>query len=78
MAHLAHRLALALDHREDLQSSDKAITGCAKIGEYDMAGLFAADVQAVLAHLLDDITVADLRAPQIDAASLEIALEAEV
>ena len=41
-------------------------------------GLLAADIEAVLAHMLDDIAVADRGARQRQVQALQIALEAEI
>ena len=43
-----------------------------------MAGLLAADIVAVLAHMLDHVAVADRRAGQTEIEALQIALEPEI
>ena len=43
-----------------------------------MAGLLAADIEAMRAHVLDDIAVADLGAVQLQADAGQEALEAEI
>ena len=59
-----HRLAGRDDARQHLQRRDQAVAGRREIRQHDVAGLLAADVEAVLAHVLDDVAVADLRARQ--------------
>ena len=43
-----------------------------------MAGLLAADIVAVRAHVLEHVAVADRRADQLDAEAGEMALEPEI
>ncbi len=78
LADLAHRLAALRHHREHLQRGDQAVAGGREIRQHDMARLLAADIVAVLAHLLDHVAVADRRAREIEPETLEIALEPEI
>ena len=78
LAHLAHRLAGADHHRQHLQRSHQAVAGGGEVRQHDVARLLAADVVAVLAHVLHDVAVADRRARQRQARALEVALQAEV
>ena len=78
MANLRHRLVQLLDHREHLQRGDEAVAGRRVVGQDDVAGRFAADVVAVLAHVLEHITVADRHAHQRELERLQIALKAEI
>ena len=65
-------------HGQHLQRGQQAIARGREIRQHDVAGLFAADVDALLHHARDDIAVADLRALQLHADALEMVLEAEV
>ena len=76
VADFAHRLAGVDDFRQHLQRGDKSVAGRREIGKHDMARLLAADIEAMLAHMLDDITVADLGARQRQILPAEEALEA--
>ena len=78
MADFAGRPAVAADHRQHLQRRDQAVAGGGEVGQDDVAGLLAADIEAVLAHMLADIAVADRRARQRQAVAAEIALQAEI
>ena len=75
MGGLACRLALLRDHRQHLQGRDQPVAGGAEIGQHDVAGLLAAYVVKALLHFLDDVTVADLRARQLEVQRFEIAVE---
>ena len=75
MADLRHRAAEPLDHRQHLQRRDKAVAGGREVGQDDVAGLLAADVEAVLAHVVEHVAVADRRAHERQRQALEIALE---
>ena len=56
-----------LDQRgEHLQRRDQPVAGRRMIGEDDVAGLLAADVEAALAHRLEHVAVADLGADQLE------------
>ena len=53
-------LAGLLDDVQKLQRRQHPVTGRVEIKKNNVAGLFAADIVAVFAHLFDDIAVADL------------------
>ena len=55
------------DHGEHLQRRDQAVAGGGEVAEHEVARLFAADVEAVFAHVLDDVTVADGGARELQA-----------
>ena len=50
---------MLLDHRQHLQRRDQAVAGGRVVRQDDVAGLLAADVVAVLAHVLEHVAVAD-------------------
>src|SRR5690606_26586303 len=77
-AHLADRLAGALDAGEHLQRRDESVTGGGKVRQHDMAGLLAADIEAVCAHVLHHVAIADLCAMKGKAEVAHVALEAEI
>ena len=78
IADLAHRLAALRHHGEELKRGDQAVAGGREIRQHDMARLLAADIVAVLAHMLDHVAVADRRALQTETEVLQIALEPEI
>ena len=49
-----------LDDVQKLQRRQHPVTGRVEIKKNNVAGLFAADIVAVFAHLFDDVAVADL------------------
>src|SRR5207248_2185296 len=65
-ADFARMLAGLDDRRQDLQCRNEPIASCRVITEDDVAGLFAAEIAAEAAHLLDDIAVADRGAVEPD------------
>ena len=85
---LRHRLELAadfadrpvrpLDAGQHLQRRDQPVAGGREIRQHDMAGLFAADIQPMRAHVLDHVAVADLGAVKLQADAAEEALEPEI
>ena len=52
------------EHPEHLQRGDQTVAGGREIGQDHVAGLLAADIDAALAHQLDDVAVAHLGAVQ--------------
>src|ERR1043166_8356443 len=78
VAYLRHRPVLPLEHREQLQRGDEGVAGRGVVGEGDVAGRFAADVEAVPAHVLEDVTVADRGARERKTETAEVTLEPEV
>src|SRR5215218_1715073 len=74
---LADRLVEAFDHREKLQDGDEAVASRRVVGHDDVARLLAAEVVAVLPHVLEHIAVADCGADELQAEAAEVALEAE-
>ena len=62
MAHHRDRLPELLYHRQHLQGGDKAVARRGVIRQDDVAGRLAAQIVAVLAHLLEHVAVADLGA----------------
>src|SRR5204863_435111 len=77
-ADFARMLAGLDDRRQDLQCRDEPITGCRVIAEDDVAGLFAAEIAAEAAHLLDDIAVADRGTVEPDPLLRKTVFEPEV
>ncbi len=65
-------------HRQHLQRGDEAVAGGREIRQHDMAGLFAAQVEALFHHPADDIAVADLRALQLHADGFEMGFKPEI
>ena len=47
-------------HRQHLQRGQQAVAGGGEIGQDQVAGLLAADVQSMRPHVLGHVTVADL------------------
>ena len=78
MADFADRPVEPLHHGEKLQGGDEAVAGGGEVGHDDVAGLLAAEVEAVLEHGLADVAVADRRADHGETDILEEALEAEI
>ena len=78
MADLAYRLSGAHHFGQHLQGGHQPIAGGREIRHHDMARLLAADIEPVLAHVFDDITVADLGARQRQLHFGEMAFEAEI
>ena len=70
VADLGYRLALLLHHRQHLQRGDEAVARGGVVRQDDVAGLLAAEVVAVLAHLLEHVAVADRGAGKRDAEPL--------
>jgi hypothetical protein len=77
VADFRHRLVL-FHHRQHLQRGDKAVAGRGVVGQDDVAGRLAADIVAVLAHVLEHVAVADRRAHQRKLQLLQMPLEAEI
>src|SRR5512144_623000 len=59
-ADLARPAAGAENDGQNLQSGDQAIARRRVVAEDDVPRLLAADVEAVAAHVIDDVAVADL------------------
>src|SRR5690348_669450 len=78
VAHFRDNLALLLDYCQHLESRDEAIAGRGVVGENDVAGRLAAEIVAVLAHVLEDVAVADRRAHHAEPELGKMAFEAEV
>src|SRR6267378_8308397 len=78
MANHRNRLADLLDHRQDLQGRDEAVAGRGVVRQDDMARRLAAEIDALLAHLLEHIAVADLDTMHLDPEPVEMALQAEI
>src|SRR5690606_13592427 len=76
--HFAHRPAGAHHSSENLQGCYEAVPCGREVGQNDVAGLLAAHVEPVTAHVLDDVSVPHGRANECEAKSLQIALEPEV
>ncbi len=67
VADLRHRLVLLLHHGQHLQRGEQAVAGRGVVGQDDVARRLAADIVAVLAHVLEHVAVADRRAHERDA-----------
>ena len=78
MANLADRFPRFGDHREHLQRGDDPIAGRHVIVQHDMAGLLAAQIETVLAHMFDHVAVADRRANEVELQTLKVPLETEI
>ncbi len=77
-ADLRGRLAGTNDDGKHLQCRDQSVAGGRVIAQDDVPRLFAADVVAAFAHLLDHIAIANLGADQRDATAAKIPFETEV
>ncbi len=75
---LAEGLAAAVDEVEDKQRGEQAVAGGGAGGEEDVAGLLAAEGGAGVAHLFEDVLVADGGAEHADAGAGEGGFEAHV
>ena len=64
-ADLARPAAGAENDGQNLQGGDQAVAGRRVVAEDDVPRLLAADVEAVAAHVVDDVAVADLGALQV-------------
>ena len=64
-ADLRHRLIELLHHRQYLQRRHQAVAGGGVVREDDVAGGLAAEVVAVLAHMLEHVAVADRGAREL-------------
>src|SRR5882757_223558 len=78
MADFRHRPAKFLHHGEHLQRGDEAVAGGGIVGQDDMARRLAAEIVALLQHLLEHVAVADRRAHHADALAFEEAFEPEI
>ena len=78
VAHFAHRPANPLDDAEKLQRCDQAIAGSGVIRQDDVSGLLAANVVAVLAHMFENVAVADCCPDEVQAQAAEKALKPKV
>ncbi len=78
VADLGHGLVHLENDRQHLKRGDEAVAGRRIVGQDDVARLLTADVETVLAHVLQHIAVADRGACQLQAEAAEKPLEAEV
>ena len=78
VADFRHRPVVLLDHRQNLQCGDEAVAGGGVVRQDDVAGRLAAEIVAVLAHMLEHVAVAHRRADQFDALPFEMPLEPEI
>src|SRR5262245_58636545 len=76
--HLRNRQVLPLHHGKQLKGGDAPVAGGGEIGKDDVAGLLAADIEAMLTHVLEHVAVADRRTFEREAESVEVALEPEI
>src|SRR5262245_3082561 len=78
IANFADRPPALRDYRQELERGHETVARGREIRQDDMARLLAADIVAVLAHMLDHVSVADRRArePKLDA--LQIALKPQI
>ena len=65
-------------HRQHLQGRHEPVARGGIVGQDDVPGLLAADVEAVLAHVLQHVAVADRGAHHRQAEPLDVAFEPEV
>ena len=65
-------------HCQNLQRGNQPVTRGAEIAHHHMARLLAAQIKAVLAHMLDHIAVAHLRARQAQPAVLQMAFQSQI
>ena len=77
-ADLAQFLAGLHHGGQHFHRGDKSVAGRGVVAEHDMAGLFAADIEPVCPHVLDDVAVAHLRADEIQPEALDIFFKTEV
>ncbi len=77
-AHLRHRPVAPLHQRHHLERCHQPVAGGRVVGQDDVAGLLAAEVVAVEAHVLQHVAVADGGAGQRQADGGEVALQPEV
>ena len=75
---LAEGLVAAVDEVKNKQRGEEAVARGGAGGEEDVAGLFAAEGSTGVAHLFEDILVADGRAEHADAGAGEGGFEAHV
>src|SRR5260370_27510248 len=66
MTNRRNRLADLLDHRQDLQGRDETVAGGGGVRQDDMARRLPAAIDALLAHPLPHLTLADLDAIHLD------------
>src|SRR5262249_24975588 len=78
VANLADRPAALRDHRQELERSHETVARGREIRQHDVARLLAADIVAVLAHMLDYVAGADRRAREPELDALKVALEPEI
>ena len=78
MADIADGALEFADHGQHLQGGDEAVARGGIIRQDHVAGLFAAEIVTVLAHMFEDVAIADGGAGQSEADAAEIALEAEI
>src|SRR5262252_10236160 len=78
MANRRNRLAELFDYRHHLQGSDEAVARRGVVRQDDVAGRLPTKIVAMLAHLLENVTVADLNAQQLDSLRIEMTLQAEI
>jgi hypothetical protein len=76
MADLGDRLVEALHDGQKLESGDEPVPCRRVIRHDDMAGLLAAEIEAVGAHMLQHIAVADGGAHEAEPEAAQITLKA--
>src|SRR4029450_3452152 len=78
IANFADRPPALRDHRQELECGHETVARGREIRQDDMPRLLPPDIVAVLAHMLDHVSVADRRArePKLDA--LQIALKPQI
>src|SRR2546426_12415655 len=67
-----------LEARQHWQGRDETVAGRGVVRQDDVAGRLPAEIETVLAHLLEHVAVADLDAMHLDPEPVEMALQAEV
>ena len=67
MRRLGGGLSFLGQHRQHLQRRDQPVAGGGEVRQDDMAGLFAADIEAALGHFFQHIAVAHRGARQLTA-----------
>ena len=77
-ADLTRGFATFDDHGKDLQRRDQSVARGREIGQDDVAGLFAADIQSDLTHALRDVAVAHLGTVQRKPSAGEVAFKSQV
>ena len=78
MANLADRTPLGLHDRQQLQRRHEPVASRRIIGQDHMAGLFTANIVAMLTHVLEHVAVANLGARHLESDIGEKAFEAEI